>query len=65
MLAAGVRVQGPVEAHALDPVQGRFALDLEVLDVGESWLRRVHLSMIEQTFVFVLTPWVGTALADS
>src|SRR5712691_911164 len=51
MLAARVGVERPAEAHALDRVEGRLALDLEVLDVDAARLGRVHSPIIEQMFV--------------
>src|SRR2546430_9402459 len=42
VLAAGVGSQRPREAHVLDGVQGRFALDLDVFDVCQPRFRSGH-----------------------
>jgi len=42
VLAAGVRVERPRKAHVLDRVERRLALDLEVVNVDETWLRDRH-----------------------
>jgi len=50
VLAAGVWVEGPAKAHALDRVQRGLALHLDVLHVGEPGLGRLHPPMVEQMF---------------
>src|SRR5258708_19775310 len=51
VLATCVGVERPAKAHALDGVQGRLALDLEVLDVRQPGLWSFHWDMLEQMFV--------------
>src|SRR5260221_103088 len=50
VLEARVRVEGRAEAHPLDRIERRLALDLEVFDVGQPGLRSVHSDMLEQMF---------------
>src|SRR6185312_3109557 len=50
VFATRVRIQRPGEAHVLDWVERRLALNLLVLDVDPARLDRSHQDMIEQTF---------------
>src|SRR5713226_5592722 len=58
VLAADIRVERPVEAHALHGVQGGLALDLVVVDVGPPRLELGHRDSLEQMFA-LLTGWVA------
>src|SRR5947209_19364715 len=57
VLAAGIRVARPAKAHALDRVESRRALNLEVLDGGAAGLTRLRIPLIEQTSATRLTSW--------